>query len=53
MTNERYKELWENYEAPLTQEEINEGWHFCVEWDGLLIGPGMDEMDFCKCLEKL
>lgn len=33
----------------LTQEEIKKGWHFCCEWDGLLIGPGMVEMKACQC----
>lgn len=33
----------------LTPEEISNGWHFCWDWDGLLIGPGMGEMKSCKC----
>ena len=36
----------------LTPAEIAEGWHFCVEWDGLLVGPGMLEINCCLCLEK-
>lgn len=23
--------------------------HFCPEWDGLLVSPGMPEMDACLC----
>ena len=38
-----------NDEMELTSEEINDGWHFCNEWDGLLVGPGMDELKVCKC----
>jgi hypothetical protein len=49
MTNERWKELWENQELELTEQEIVEGWHFCYDWDGLLIGPGMMEMECCTC----
>ena len=33
----------------LTEGEIKSGWHFCPNWDGLLIGPGMDEMEACGC----
>ena len=35
--------------AHLTQEEANVGWHFCVDWDLLLIGPGMPEAESCTC----
>jgi hypothetical protein len=31
----------------LTLKEIDQGWHWCSDWDGLLVGPGMDEMDSC------
>jgi len=33
----------------LSPDEIEAGWHFCPEWDGLLIGPTMSEMDECVC----
>lgn len=36
----------------LTQEEIDQGWHFCPDWDDLLIGPGMEEIKFCECGEE-
>ena len=50
MSNERYDELMKSdSELKLTQEEINKGYHFCVEWDGLLIGHEMMEFDFCSC----
>lgn len=35
---------------PLTQPEIEVGWHWCREFDGLLIGPGMSELHCCYCL---
>ena len=34
---------------PLTDEEISQGWHFCPDFDSLLIGPGEPEFDFCQC----
>ena len=50
MKHERYTELMNNYhKAKLTEVEIAQGWHFCPDWDGLLIGPGMDELEDCTC----
>lgn len=45
MTPERYN-LIEYGEERLSQEEMSKGWHFCYEWDFMLIGPGMWEYDF-------
>jgi hypothetical protein len=33
----------------LTQEELDAGWHFCYDWDGMLVGPGMPETEICVC----
>lgn len=45
----RYAELDKNGEG-LTPEEIAEGWHFCPEWDGTLIGPPLKlMMQACIC----
>lgn len=33
----------------LTESELAIGWHWCDEWDGLLVGPNMDELRCCKC----
>ena len=33
----------------LTPEEISIGWHYCYNWEGLLIGPGDLKMDSCNC----
>lgn len=41
MTDERYNALMSNEDLELTPSEIAKGWHFCCEWDALLIGPGM------------
>lgn len=48
MTLERWLEV-EDGDSPLTAEERAEGWHWCYDWDGLLIGPGMQEMESCTC----
>lgn len=49
MTIERYNELSQSGTLPLTPEEIAEGWHFCWEFDGLLIHPSHPEAKFCTC----
>lgn len=33
----------------LSDAEIAAGWHFCYDWDGLLVGPGMEELKACCC----
>lgn len=37
MTKARYNELMSTDVAKLTEAEVEEGWHFCNEFDGLLI----------------
>lgn len=41
---------WDSQE-PLTPEEIAAKWHFCPDWDGLLINPTMGEFECCTCFE--
>ncbi len=41
----------DNLELKLTKAEIAEGWHFCPEWDFLLIHPKDTEYKFCLCKE--
>jgi hypothetical protein len=53
MTNERYhylisKEAMDKNET-LTKEEAEEGWHFCWDWDGLLIHKDDPEAECCTC----
>lgn len=48
MNRERWQSLMESDAPLLTKKECAEGWHFCVEWDGLLVGPGMKESEFCR-----
>lgn len=52
MTSNRYKELMADDTAQLTDAEIAAGWHFCQDYDGLLVGPGMMELSVCRCLFK-
>lgn len=49
MYNCRYQELMNN-ESSLHPEELRDGWHFCPEWDGLLISPESPEAAACTCL---
>ena len=49
MTNERWMELMSSDDTSLMKAEIEEGWHFCYDFDGLLVGPGMGEMLICSC----
>ena len=52
MTHERWKAISRDEGSELTKEEIAEGWHFCLEFDGLLVGPGMSELECCACWPK-
>jgi hypothetical protein len=47
---DRYDALM-NEKAELTKEEIEDGWHFCCEWDALLIHPSWEESKVCTCLK--
>ena len=54
MTTEMTDDRWQEVEfglSKLTPEEIESGWHFCPEWDYLLIGPGMGEKCDCNSLK--
>lgn len=48
MNKNRWIDVME-HDAPLTPAEIEAGWHFCADWDGLLVGPGMGELRACVC----
>lgn len=43
MTNQRFSELMNDDSKALTPEEIAEGWHFCSEFDGLLVNSNEPE----------
>jgi hypothetical protein len=51
MTDERYNALMEDKGAELFEEEIEQGYHRCYSWDGLLIAPHMGEWLCCECFE--
>lgn len=51
MTKNRWTKLMDG-KAVLTDAELQQGWHFCPEYDGLLIGKEMMEWgdgDECLC----
>lgn len=48
MDRERYIEL-DNSGTGLTKEEWEAGWHWCYEWDGMLVGPNTPEALCCSC----
>ena len=52
MTPERYRELELDYNLKLTPEEVAAGWHFCMEWDGMLINRHHKEGEACFCYEQ-
>jgi hypothetical protein len=54
MTQERFDFLMqpfddEDFIVMLTAEELKNGWHWCDEWDGLLIHTDDVEFKHCKC----
>ena len=54
MLKSRYDSLtnWDSEEPEgiLTAEEIKEGWHYCLEWDDMLIHPkDAEEYALCDC----
>ncbi len=49
MTDERYRELMDSDDIFLTADERREGWHYCLDWDLLLVGPDMPEKEVCMC----
>lgn len=48
MSSERWNRLTETGEA-LTEAEMLAGWHWCYDWDDMLVGPGMPEAMCCNC----
>lgn len=49
MDRARYYALQRDHSMTLSKDEIEQGWHFCPDWDYLLIGPKMPEMIGCLC----
>ena len=51
MDDERKYVLENDPNSVLTGKELSEGWHFCPDWDGILVGPGTPEKESCLCDE--
>ena len=49
----RYVQLTRTHEANLTEKEVKDGWHFCCEWDGMLIHSSHPEAECCYCLREV
>ena len=49
MNKSRYIALDLNPDLDLDEEEIKDGWHFCTEWDFMLIHNSLEEFYCCNC----
>jgi len=49
MSEVRLNQLERDKNATLTGEELQQGYHFCPDWDFILIGPNSPEKDGCCC----
>lgn len=50
MTKQRWASLMQDPLARLTPAEMAEGWHWCMDFDQLLVGPEMAmEWECCTC----
>ena len=49
MSECRWLELSQDTAQRLTIQEINNGWHFCDSWDGLLMHLNDPEYESCHC----
>jgi hypothetical protein len=50
MTPARAAELENDMDAWLTAEELADGWHFCPDWDGMLVNFKDTEGEGSACL---
>jgi hypothetical protein len=48
MTPERHRFL-ELFGAKLIEEELKQGWHFCPDWDYMLVNKQEPEGECCNC----
>ncbi len=49
MNQTRYDEIQSDIKAELSESEINAGWHFCPDWDFMLIHKDWREYEGCCC----
>ena len=53
MSLSRWRELMNDDAKMLSSDEKDKGWHFCNDWDGLLINAGDDqEGGACFCFTE-
>jgi hypothetical protein len=52
MTNKRRVQL-ESGEGSMTEQEKDQGWHFCPDWDFMVIGPASPEVYVCCCEKRV
>lgn len=50
MEDSRYRDLMNTPTLLLTADEVWQGWHFCREWDDLLIQD--NDCDYCGWCSK-
>ncbi len=50
MNLKRYRELMDNEDLDLTEDERKDGYFFCCDWDGLLIKQDSKEAECCSCM---
>jgi len=48
MNSRRYQEI-EIEGKQLLPSEFRRGWHYCENWDDMLVGPTMTEWESCHC----
>ena len=51
MTVDRYEEIQIGQSDNLTQEEVDAGWYFCNDCDGLLVNK--EDLHICQNPDKL
>jgi len=49
MDAQRHRTLERDPTTELTAAEVEAGWHFCLDWDGMLIHEDDDEFKCCSC----
>jgi DNA-binding transcriptional regulator YdaS (Cro superfamily) len=49
VTPERARELNSVTSGRLTAEEMRQGWHFCYDWDGLLVNANHKGGEAASC----
>ena len=54
MSRERYRYLNTDMDAAVTKEEFALGWHYCYDWDGLLVNAYDEEGEgsCCTCYAR-